>query len=265
LNGIIFDIKRFCTNDGPGIRTAVFLKGCPLNCWWCHNPEGRSCEIEKAVRVNKIGNMEFYDDEEIGREATVEDVMDEVIKDSLVYEESGGGVTFTGGEPLFQFEFLEELLIESRLRKIHTALDTSGYTSKENIKGILDLVDLFLFDIKHLEDSEHIKYIGVSNALILENLRFILEHGKKTIIRFPVIPGFNDSRINIDKLKALISLYKESIHEIHLLPFHNIADNKYRKLNTMNKLKDVRSLQQKDLLPLQDELVKLGLKVKIGG
>ncbi len=265
MKGMIFDIKRFCTNDGPGIRTAVFLKGCPLNCLWCHNPEGKSCEIEKAVRVNKIGNMEFYDDEEIGREATVDDVMDEVTRDIVAYEESGGGVTFTGGEPFYQFEFLEELLIESRTKKIHTALDTSGYTSRDNMEGILDLVDLFLFDIKHLEDSEHIKYTGVSNALILENLRFILEHGKKTIIRFPVIPGFNDSRINIDKLKAMITLYKQDLTEIHLLPFHNIADNKYKKLNTMNKLKDVRSIQQIELHPLKEELERLGMKVKIGG
>ncbi len=265
MNGVIFDIKRFCTNDGPGIRTAVFFKGCPLDCWWCHNPEGKTCEIEKAVRVNKIGTMDFYDDEEIGKETTVDDVMDEVARDIIAYEESGGGVTFTGGEPFFQFEFLKELLKESKARRIHTALDTSGYTSKENIEDISNYVDLFLYDIKHLEDPEHIKYTGVSNAVILENLRLLIEQMKKIILRFPVIPGINDTRKNITKLKELITLYKEDMNEIHLLPFHNIGDNKYKKLNTINKLIEIKSLNEKELHPLKDEFEKLGVKVKIGG
>jgi pyruvate formate lyase activating enzyme len=265
LKGVIFDIKRFCTNDGPGIRTAVFFKGCPLDCWWCHNPEGRTCEIEKAVRVNKIGDMEFYDDEDIGKESTVDDVMDEVVRDIIVYEESGGGVTFTGGEPFYQFEFLKELLKESKARGINTALDTSGYTSKENIEDILDFVDLFLYDIKHLEDSEHIKYTGVSNAIILENLSFLIGHKKKIILRFPVIPGINDTRKNINKLKAMITLYKEDLHELHLLPFHSIADSKYKKLNTINKLMEINSINERELHPLKEEFEKLGIKVKIGG
>ena len=265
MKGIIFDIRRFSTHDGPGIRTSVFFKGCPLNCIWCHNPEGRNCEIEKAVRINRISEREFKVEELIGREVGVRDVMNEVERDRIAFEESGGGVTFTGGEPMYQFNFLKALLIESRNKNIHTAVDTSGYTSKVNLEEILNYVDLFLYDIKHFEDSEHIKYTGRSNVTILENLDYLLYKGKKVILRIPVVPGINFTTSNINLLKKYIAGSEGKIQEIGLLPFHNIADNKYDKLKLNNPMKEVKNLKDKDLLILKNELESLGVKVKIGG
>ena len=263
--GLIFDIKRFSVNDGPGIRTTVFFKGCPLNCTWCHNPEGRFCKIEKSLRTNRIGEKEFVIEEQIGEEMKVQKVMEEICKDLIFYEESKGGVSFSGGEPFYQFEFLKELLISSKELNIHTAIDTSGYTPKENISGVLDYTDLFLFDIKQLVDEEHIKYTGVSNKTILDNLNFIIQKKKNIIIRMPVIPGINDTVININLLKDLISGNNGYINELHLLPYHNIASNKYKKLNIENKFKESLSLNKEVLIPLKKEFERTGIKVKIGG
>jgi len=265
LKGIIFDIRRFSTHDGPGIRTTVFFKGCPLNCIWCHNPEGRNCEIEKAVRINKISEREFKVEELIGREVGVRDVMNEVERDMIAFEESGGGVTFSGGEPMYQINFLKALLIESKKKNIHTVVDTSGYTSKQNLEEIIDLVDLFLYDIKLFDDAEHIKFTGRSNVTILENLEYLFNKGKKVILRIPIVPGINFTTSNIILLKEYISLHKGKIHEIGPLPFHNIADNKYDKLKMNNPMKDVKSLKEEDLFVLKNELESLGVKVKIGG
>jgi len=263
--GLIFDIKRFSVNDGPGIRTTVFFKGCPLNCTWCHNPEGRFCKIEKSLRTNRIGDKEFVIEEQIGEDMEVQKVMEEIYKDLIFYEESNGGVTFSGGEPFYQFEFLQELLKASKKKNINTAIDTSGYTPKENISDVLDYTDLFLFDIKHLVDEEHIKYTGVSNKTILDNLNFIIQKKKNIILRMPVIPGINDTRINIDLIKNLISENNGFINELHLLPFHNIASNKYKKLNIENKFKESLSLSKEVLIPLKEEFERTGIKVKIGG
>jgi len=265
MKGIIFDIKRFCVNDGPGIRTTVFMKGCPLSCWWCHNPEGKSCEIQKTVRINKIGEREFFIKEDVGREVDHIDVLREVEKDSIVYEESGGGVTFSGGEPYNQLPFLKALLSVSKEKNFHTAVDTCGFTPKKNILETIDMVDLFLFDIKHTDESEHLKYTGVSNDVILDNLNMLIENKKKIIIRFPVIPGINDSKENIDGIKKLMNSYDGYLDEIHLLPFHNMAENKYKKLKADNKLEMVRSLVSEDLLQLKSEFESIGKKVKISG
>lgn len=265
MRGIIFDIRRFSTHDGPGIRTTVFFKGCPMNCIWCHNPEGRNCEIEKAVRINRVSDREFKVEELIGREAGVRDVMNEVERDMITYDESGGGVTFSGGEPMYQVNFLKELLMESKKKNIHTAVDTSGYTSRENLEEIIDLVDLFLYDIKHFEDAEHIKYTGRSNVIILENLEYLFSKNKNIILRIPIVPGINFTNSNINLLKEYISAHKDKIQEIGLLPFHNIAEGKYDKLKLINPMKDVNSLKEEDLYKLKGELEFFGLKVNIGG
>jgi pyruvate formate lyase activating enzyme len=236
-----------------------------LNCIWCHNPEGKNCEIEKAVRINKISEREFKIEELIGREVGVRDVMDEVERDMIVFEESGGGVTFSGGEPMYQVNFLKELLIESKKKNIHTTVDTSGYTSKNNLDEIINYVDLFLYDIKHFEDSEHIKYTGRSNVTILENLEYLINKGKKVILRIPVVPGINFTASNINLLKEYLTMHMGKIQEIGLLPFHNIADNKYDKMKLNNPLKEVKSLNEEDLFPLKNELESLGVIVKIGG
>jgi pyruvate formate lyase activating enzyme len=265
LKGLIFDVRRFSTKDGPGIRTTVFFKGCTLSCLWCHNPEGKISELQHVTRINRVGVYEFHNDEVIGKRMTVDEVMKEVLSDLITYEESGGGVTFSGGEPLEQNDFLLELMKESKKNNLHTALDTTGYASVETIQGIIDYTDLFLYDLKLMDDDEHIKYTGVSNKSILNNLDFILERGKEVIIRFPVIPGINDTRENILQMKEYIGKHKRNIKEIHLLPYHNIADNKYNKLKVVNAMKDVPNLKEKDLKTMKKEFKSIGLKVKIGG
>ncbi len=265
LKGLIFDVRRFSTKDGPGIRTTVFFKGCNLSCLWCHNPEGRSSEEQQITRINKVGVYEFHVEEIVGKQMSVDDVMNEVLRDSLTYEESGGGVTFSGGEPLEQPEFLLELMKKSKKNNLHTVLDTSGYVPLKSIKRIIKYTDLFLYDLKLMDNDTHLKYTGVSNKCILENLEFILQSGKEVIIRFPVIPEITDRRENILQLKEFIKSHKENIKEIHLLPFHNIADNKYKKLKIVNTMEGVKSLDEKDLLPLKKEFESIGLKVKISG
>jgi pyruvate formate lyase activating enzyme len=265
LKGLIFDIRRFSTKDGPGIRTTVFFKGCSLNCIWCHNPEGRSCESQKALRINKIGELEFPVEEIIGKAMSVDEVMDEVLRDLIVYEESGGGVTFSGGEPFEQEEFLLALMTESKRNNLRTAIDTTGYTSVNTLNKVIEYTDLFLYDLKIMDEDKHLKYTGVSNKGILTNLDYILKNGKEVIIRFPVIPGINDKEENILQMKKFIAGYNGSIKEIHLLPFHNIADNKYNKLKLVNTMKEVQGLSEKDLMPLKEEFESIGLKVKISG
>ena len=265
MNGFIFDIKRFSINDGPGIRTTVFFKGCPLSCWWCHNPEGRSCEIQKAKRIDRIGDKEFSIDEIIGKEISVEEVMKEVDADSIIYEESGGGVTFSGGEPLLQIDFLTGLLTETRKRNYHNTIDTSGYCPENKLSTIINLVDLFLYDIKIMDDNEHKKYTGVSNKIILENLDYLIKQKKNIILRFPVIPGINDTQKNINLLLGYISSFNGSLNELHLLPYHNTASNKYQKLNIDNKLENLTSLVEMDIIPINKVFESAGLKVLIGG
>jgi pyruvate formate lyase activating enzyme len=256
LKGLIFDIRRFSTKDGPGIRTTVFFKGCSLNCIWCHNPEGRSCESQKAIRINKIGELEFPVEETIGKEMSVDEVMNEVIRDLI---------TFSGGEPFEQEEFLIALMTESKRNNLHTALDTTGYTSENTLQKVIEYTDLFLYDLKIMDNDEHLKYTGVSNKSILGNLGFIIKNGKEVIIRFPVIPGINDNEKNIQQMKKFIAGYNGCLKEIHLLPFHNIADNKYNKLKLVNTMKDVHSLRETNLKPLKEEFESIGLKVKING
>jgi pyruvate formate lyase activating enzyme len=171
--GFIFDIKKYSINDGPGIRTTVFLKGCPLNCLWCHNPESRNMKPERISASSYSWN--FYsqscDPEIIGREASTNEIFGEIKKDIPFYEESSGGVTFSGGEPLLQINFLKSLLTICKTSGIHTAVDTSGYVPYANFETILSLTDLFLFDIKIVSEELHHKYTGVSNKLIMENLQ----------------------------------------------------------------------------------------------
>jgi len=163
MEGIIFDIKRFAVHDGPGIRTTFFLKGCPLNCWWCHNPES----ISKGIFFDKKQNVA------IGKKYSVQDILIEAEKDRIFFDESDGGITLSGGEPLLQYEFTLEIVKELHQAGFHVSLDTTGYTSEKRISEIAEYVDLFLFDLKHLNDSLHKKFTGVSNIQILNNLRLL--------------------------------------------------------------------------------------------
>ncbi|MBN1796638.1 MAG: glycyl-radical enzyme activating protein [Sedimentisphaerales bacterium] len=264
LKGVVFDIKRYAIHDGPGIRTTVFLKGCPLSCQWCHNPEsilpqpepairfsrctlcGRCIEVcpENAISKNEDHVRTDFDKcircgkcvevcpasarEIIGKEMSAEEVMAEVRRDILFYDESGGGVTFSGGEPLMQSEFLTAILEKCRNDNIHTAVDTTCYADESLVLEIAEKADLFLCDIKHIDPKKHLQFTGVDNKLILSNIKKLSETAE-VIIRIPVIPGFND---DIDNLKATAEWIcgLEKPCPVNFLPYNSGGTEKVKRL-----------------------------------
>jgi len=297
--GIIFNIQRYSIHDGPGIRTTIFLKGCPLSCWWCQNPEsqlneqemvfwGDRCigcgacsticpsdaiqikdgipvtEKEKCTLCGKcIEKCPALAREIIGEKLTIEEVIKEIEKDLVFYEESSGGVTFSGGEPLGQSEFLEGLLNGCREKKIHTAVDTSGYISWEILNKISPKVDLFLYDLKIMEDKRHKKYTGASNEIILENLKKLSSIHNNISVRFPVIPGINDDYQNIKKTGEFLSSLK--ITQVNLLPYHYIGIDKYKRLGRDYKLAATQPPSEEKLSEISGILRKFNLNVKLRG
>ncbi|MGC9779641.1 MAG: glycyl-radical enzyme activating protein [Candidatus Heimdallarchaeota archaeon] len=262
--GIIFDIKKYAVHDGPGIRTTIFFKGCPMDCWWCHNPESHKIEPETITRkiVTSSSTKACHERKEvIGREVTTEEVMKEIEKDMVFYEESDGGVTFSGGEPLSQPEFLIDLLQKCKKRGIHTTLDTSGCASKKELLNIVGLVDLFLYDLKIVDDEKHLHYTGESNKQILGNLKTLAEKGEKIIIRIPIIPTVNDDQESIDQFGKLLSTI--DILRVELLPFHKIGEEKYPQLNKVNRMKDIQKPTKENIEVIKESLEKFGLKVKV--
>jgi pyruvate formate lyase activating enzyme len=227
IQGVIFDIKRFALHDGPGIRTTVFFKGCPMRCAWCHNPESQSRQPER-----------LSDDRTIGEEKTVEDVMQEIEKELLFYDESNGGATFSGGEPLAQPEFLSALLDQCRAKEIHTALDTTGDVSPQTFDAFIDKADLFLYDLKIMDNKKHQQYTGASNRFVLENLQTLSRKKKQTVIRFPVIPGITDTEENIKAVAAFVSSLK-NVRQLCLIPYHQTAEAKYQRMRKNYCLKGV--------------------------
>ncbi len=218
--GVLFDIQRNSTVDGPGIRTAVFFKGCNLRCRWCHNPEGIARQPQVLYYKNKAVPC--------GREYTAEEVMAEVQKDVLFYNASGGGVTFSGGECMLQPDFLAQLLQICKKQNIHTAVDTAGCVSWTAFEKVLPDTDLFLYDIKTMDSRIHKEHTGADNALILENLQKLCQTGKDIIIRVPIIPGVNDREEEIRE----IARYAKNlgIKKIELLPYHGMGTYKYEAL-----------------------------------
>ncbi len=267
--GVIFDIKKYAIHDGPGIRTTIFFKGCPLRCWWCHNPEGQKFEPE-IINEQNTTTLITSKKEIIGREVSVGEVMAEIKKDQLFYDESGGGVTFSGGEPLTQPDFLNELIDACWEQDIKTTLDTCGYAPWKTLERIKDKIHLILYDIKIINDKEHQKYTGVSNKLILSNFEKLMEEGKNIIIRFPVISGITDTEENIDQLEELFIKWlqkskKIEKREINLLPYHDIAKGKYQKLSLPNRLVNLKPPSAERLSQLTERFRSIGFKVKIGG
>ena len=218
MKGIVFDIKRGGTKDGPGIRTSVFMKGCPLRCAWCHNPESQSPQIQKAVTTGEV----------CGREMSVDEVTAEVLRDKVFYAASGGGVTFTGGEPTMQFDFLAELCGAAKAEGIHVAVDTCGFAPRERFAALLPVVDLFLYDLKCMDSERHEKLTGVPNEMILENLRALDFAGAKTWIRCPVIPGLNDSEGDLLAIRDFLAELRH-VEKVDVLPYHPIGLEKYTK------------------------------------
>jgi pyruvate formate lyase activating enzyme len=263
--GIIFDIKRFSVNDGPGIRTTIFFKGCPLTCWWCHNPESRSCDPEPISMIRNLDGKEFNLQEVVGKRVTVEEVLLEIEKETIFHETSGGGVTFSGGEPLFQPEFLTSLAAACRLKNIHTCLDTSGYCDPGLFRSFIPGIDLFLFDIKILDRDKHIHYMGCPNDDILVNLAQLDHAGGHYIIRVPVIPGINDDRKSMDDLGNLLQQLRNPGKEIHFLPFHDLARRKIKNLGLKNKMDPAVQVNESELHKLVDDFERSGFRVIIGG
>jgi len=264
MKGLLFSIKRFTIHDGPGIRTTVFFKGCPLSCWWCHNPEGIQFSPEKSMRVDRLGGREFRREQIIGREWLVEELLELIERDRLFMDESGGGVTFSGGEPLMQPEFLEEIAAACRRSGIHTALDTCGHVHPEVFRSFTGNIDLFLYDIKLIDPVLHEKFTGVSNGLILENLRYLGSKEKNVIIRIPLIPGVNDGIENIEKTASLLTDYVPAAREISLLPYHDAAREKYDRMKIPARMKAVPPLREEDIRIIKVGFESLGYRVTIG-
>jgi glycyl-radical enzyme activating protein len=261
MKGIVFDIQRNSLNDGPGIRTTVFLKGCSLNCLWCHNEESidtkpllrfypdrctscmecvKVCKASAHLDVNGKHEVDFdkciqnwdciavclYDAlAKTGRETDVPEVMETVLKDNAYYKNSGGGMTISGGEPMLQFEYTLELLKKAKENKIHTCLDTTGNAAWSNFLKLLPYTDIFLYDYKESDPERHKDYTGADNKLILDNLNKLDKAGAQIILRCPIIPGLNDRDDHFLAISKLSKSYK-NIKEIHLLPYHTMGVGK---------------------------------------
>ena len=263
--GLIFDIRRFSVHDGPGIRTTVFFKGCPLSCWWCHNPESRSTASETCQRSTRLDGHEFVEDETIGKRMSSDEIMEVIRKDEVFYRSSGGGVTFSGGEPLLQAGFLKEVLAKCKSENFHTTVDTSGYATRADFKSILPYTDLFLYDLKPMNPREHLYYTGVSNRVILENLDFLFLNGKQIIIRMPLIPGITDTAENVKSVISFLTHLKKEIKEIDLLPYHSLGKNKYRKLSVPDRMDGLAINYENDFSEIKKMLEQENFRVKTGG
>lgn len=264
--GIIFDIKKFAIHDGPGIRTTIFLKGCPLTCWWCHNPESQSPKAEYMLKTKGKGKTPASKGERelVGREITLNEIIREIEKDRIFYEESGGGVTFSGGEPVTQFEFLNTVATKCKDLDIHTALDTSGYCAFKILNWLGKVIDLFLYDLKFIDNEIHTVYTGVSNEMILDNLTRLARLKHKIIIRIPVIPDITDTDKNIEQICEHLTSLRE-IKEIVLLPYMKMGEDKYRRLKRECKLKNTPVPTEERLNEILKKVKTYGFKVKIGG
>ncbi len=262
---VIFDIKRFAVHDGPGIRTTLFLKGCLLRCWWGHNPGSQAKEpftvdIERKVNGKSISGQKIY-----GEKLEVSELMESLLRDRHFYEESGGGVTFSGGEPLMQIDGLTELLVASKQNGLHTTIDTSGFAKRDYFERIREHTDLFLFDLKNMDPELHLKYTGVDNGLIQSNADFLLESRANLIFRIPVIPGINTSDDEVNRMLSYLEERQEYMKEVHLLPYHRIAENKYFRMRIKNQLPHVKEPDQPFMEQLKTRFEKTGLEVIIGG
>lgn len=261
----IFDIKRFAVHDGPGIRTTVFLKGCPLRCAWCHNPESQEQEPVTVDIMRKVNGKSVAGKKVYGERMEVDRLVETLLRDSHFYEESGGGVTFSGGEPLMQTESLVRLLEACKIHGLHTTVDTSGYANWEQFERIISLTDLFLFDMKNMDPKLHREYTGVDNGPILSNADKLLERGARIIFRIPVVPGINTSTSEVAGMISFLKERADKMTEVHLLPYHRIAENKYRRLNLEQGLSDVREPDEHMMRQLKEEFKHTGLEVIIGG
>jgi len=264
--GTIFDLKKYAIHDGPGIRTTVFFKGCPLDCWWCHNPEARKLEPETMKVRTTRGSLDgspVVIEETVGRVVTVSEMMTEIRKDAIFYEESGGGVTFSGGEPMMQLPFLRSLLEACRAEEYHTAVDTSGYAPWKDFEAIADLVDLFLYDLKIIDDDAHVRYTTVTNAGILDNVRHLATRAAVTV-RVPLIPGITDTDANLNAIADFLTPLPQ-LRDVSLLPYNHLAHDKCRRFQLDDRVGDLKTQTDDDMRERASLFEARGFRVKIGG
>lgn len=298
--GTIFDIQRFSINDGPGVRTIVFIKGCPLSCKWCSNPESQLMNVEimyNASNCINCGNckdicpenaIDFKAEHKIdrdkckkcglcvekcyynallktGREVKVEELVEELKKDSIQFRRSGGGITISGGELLTQSDFVRELLKACKTKGWHTTIETTAFGKKELIEKILPFVDLVLLDIKHINKEIHKEHIGVDNYLILENAKYISENAQELIIRVPVIPNFNCDKESIKDIAEFVSKLNK-VERVDLLPYHNLGESKYDNLGINYEMDNKIESPKEELMEEFKKLVEgYNLECSIGG
>jgi len=299
--GIIFNIQRFSIHDGPGIRTTIFFKGCPLHCLWCDNPEGQKATPEmvfwkercircetcvgicpyNAIKTASRASKTIVKDrctvcgrcldtcysralEQIGKYVTVDEVLEEVDRDRIFFEASGGGVTASGGEPAAQPEFVTELFRRCKEKQIHTAIETCGYAEWSILENVLRYTDLVLYDIKDIDPLRHKKFVGVQNDLILENAKKISSMLIPMVVRIPVIPGYNDREDNIEATRRFISELR-GVKKVNLLPYHRFGEAKYKRLGLKYRLKGLEPPREEHLQSIKEKMGSIGIEVKIGG
>ena len=303
IEGTVFNIQRYSIDDGPGIRTTVFLKGCPLRCLWCSNPESQNPKPEILYRYTSCkscgtcvqtcpnGAITLREDAgedggiEIDRSKcvvcgecvkvcvpealnisgevmTIDDVMKVIKRDAVYYETSGGGVTCSGGEILTQADFVAELFKQCKEKNIHTNADTSGFGSSEGLKKILEYSDLVFFDLKVLDPEKHKEMIGVDNDLILENFKIVAESGIETVVRFPLIPGYNDSQEDLQAIADLVKEYGPHM-TVNILPYHEYGANKYPGVGMKYPLEGLKENTPENIEIARVVFASAGLNVEV--
>lgn len=256
VKGRIFDIQRYSIHDGGGIRTIVFLKGCPLRCKWCCNPEGQHYNVEKMT----LGGKEKI----VGQDVTVGEIIDIVERDRIYYRRSGGGLTLSGGEALTQPDFAVALLKTAKERGINTAMESTGFADFSVISRYLPYLDLYLMDIKHMNSAKHKEFTSQPNELILENAKKITDAGARLIVRTPVIPTFNATKEEIGEIAKFASSLK-GVTQMHILPYHRIGTDKYKGLNRDYSLTGIEPPSKELMNELLEVVNSYGLKGQIGG